>query len=166
MFSWKKRGSEDTKKWYITNANRFEDTNSFETLNKEIECYKCNNFGHSAEECKSNWTAFVKGTDYHHEKCRIASQAQDKSEQWCVDSGCSKHMTGDKSKFITLDKNKIGTVKFGNDKSANIIGKGVVNLGTKKGKVENVLLIEDMTHNLLSVSQICDHGHICIFDST
>ena len=68
-------------------------------------------------------------------------------------------MKGDKRKFIDLNKNKSGTVIFGNDNGANIIGKGTVNLGTKKGKAENVLLVEDMTHNLLSFSQICDHGH-------
>ena len=75
-------------------------------------------------------------------------------------------MTGDKSKLITLNQNKIGIVMFGNDSGANIIGKGIVSLGTKKAKEENVLLVKDMTHNLLSVSQICDHGHTCIFDST
>ena len=30
---------------------------------------------------------------------------------------------------------------------------------------ENVLLIEDMEHNLLSISQTCDKGHFMIFDS-
>ena len=75
-------------------------------------------------------------------------------------------MIGDKSKFITLNKNKIGTVMFGNDNGANIIGKGTVSLGKKKEKSENVLLVKDMTHNLLSVSQICDHGHTYVFDST
>ena len=80
-------------------------------------------------------------------------QAQDKAEQWCVGSGSSKHMTGDKNKFITLNKNKTGTVVFGNDNGANIIGKGTVSLGTKKEKLaENVLAVKDMTHNLLSVS--------------
>ena len=54
---------------------------------------------------------------------------------------------------------------FGNDNGANIIGKGIVSLGTKKSKEENVLLVKDMAHNLLSVSQICDHGHTCVFDS-
>ena len=61
-------------------------------------------------------------------------------------------MTGGKSKFITLNKNKTGTVVFGNDNGANIIGKGTMSLGTKKAKEENVLLVKDMPHNLLSVS--------------
>ena len=61
-------------------------------------------------------------------------------------------MTGDKSKFIDLDKNNTGTVIFGNNNGENIIGKGIVNLGMKRGKAENVLLVKDMPHNLLSVS--------------
>ena len=75
-------------------------------------------------------------------------------------------MTGDKSKFITLNKNKAWTVTFGNDNGANITGKGIASLGTKKAKEENVILVKDMTHNLLSVSQIYDHDHTCIFIST
>jgi hypothetical protein len=31
--------------------------------------------------------------------------------------------------------------------------------------VENVLLVEDMKHNLLSVSEMCDQGHKLVFDS-
>ena len=32
-------------------------------------------------------------------------------------------------------------------------------------KAENVLLINNLKPNLLSVSQTCDQGHICIFNS-
>jgi hypothetical protein len=32
-------------------------------------------------------------------------------------------------------------------------------------KVENVLLLEDMKHNILCVSQMCDQGHKVTFDS-
>ncbi len=56
-------------------------------------------------------------------------------------------------------------VVFGNDNGANIIGKGTISLGTKKAKAENVLLVKDMTHNLLSVSKIFYHGHTCVFES-
>jgi hypothetical protein len=52
-----------------------------------------------------------------------------------------------------------------NDDSAKIIGKGTVRIGNKNTKVENVLLVEDMKHNLLSVSQMCDQGHKVTFDS-
>ena len=56
------------------------------------------------------------------EKCTIALQAEHKVK-WVVDSGCSKHMTGRKQLFVELDKGKEGTVTFGNDQSAKIVGK-------------------------------------------
>jgi transposase InsO family protein len=52
-----------------------------------------------------------------------------------------------------------------NDDSTKIIGKGTVRIGNKNTKEENVLLVEDMKHNLLSVSQMCDQGHKVTFDS-
>jgi hypothetical protein len=64
-------------------------------------------------------------------------------------------MTCDKDKFLTLRKERYGSVSFRNDDSTNIIGKGTVKIGNKNTKVENVLLVEDMKHNILSVSQMC-----------
>jgi hypothetical protein len=95
----------------------------------------------------------------------LSLQAQHKKCGWYVDSGFSKHMTGDKDIFLTLKKERDGSVSFGNDNSARIIGKGTVKLGSKDAKEENVLLVEDMKHNLLSVSQMCDQGHKLVFDS-
>jgi hypothetical protein len=74
-------------------------------------------------------------------------------------------VTGDRDKFITLRKEIYGSVSFGNDDSTKIIGKGKVRIGNKNNKAENVLLVEDMKHNLLSVSQMCDQGHKVTFDS-
>jgi hypothetical protein len=74
-------------------------------------------------------------------------------------------MKGDKDNFLTLIKERYGSVAFRNDDSAKIIGKGTVKIGNKNTKEENVLLVEDMKHNILSVSQICDQGHKISFDS-
>ena len=38
-----------------------------------------------------------------------------KSDKWIINSGCSHHMTGDKSKFITLENYNGNYVRFGND---------------------------------------------------
>jgi hypothetical protein len=74
-------------------------------------------------------------------------------------------MTGDRDKFLTLREERDGPVSSGNDDSSKIIGKCTVRIGNKNEKVENVLLVEDMKHNLLSVSQMCDQGHKFTFDS-
>jgi hypothetical protein len=73
-------------------------------------------------------------------------------------------MTVDRDMFLTLIKERDGLVSFGNDDSAKIIGKGTIRIGNKNTKEENVLLVEDMKHNLLSVIQMCDQGHKVIFD--
>jgi hypothetical protein len=65
-------------------------------------------------------------------------------------------MTGDNNRFLTLKKEDNGLVLFGNDKSSRIIRRGTIKLGSKDSKSENVLLVEDMKQNLLSVSQMCD----------
>jgi transposase InsO family protein len=74
-------------------------------------------------------------------------------------------MTGDRDGFLTLRKERDGSVFFGNDDSAKIIGKGTVRIGNKNTKEENVLLVEDMKHNFLSLSQMCDQCHKVTFDS-
>jgi hypothetical protein len=73
-------------------------------------------------------------------------------------------MTGDQDKFISL-KRKDDNVAFGDDSSAKILGEGVVELGRKNVKVKNVLLVEDLNHNLHSVSKMCDQGYTLSFDS-
>nr|GFB52943.1 integrase, catalytic region, zinc finger, CCHC-type, peptidase aspartic, catalytic [Tanacetum cinerariifolium] len=41
---------------------------------------------------------------------------------WYLDSGCSKHMTGDRSQLINFVQKFLGMVKFGNDHVAKIMG--------------------------------------------
>jgi hypothetical protein len=74
-------------------------------------------------------------------------------------------LTGDRDRFLTLRKERDGSISFINDDSTKIIGKGTVIIGNKNTKEENVLLVEDMKNNLLIVSQMCDQGHKVTFDS-
>nr|GFB26707.1 integrase, catalytic region, zinc finger, CCHC-type, peptidase aspartic, catalytic [Tanacetum cinerariifolium] len=43
---------------------------------------------------------------------------------WYLDLGCSKHMTGDRSRLLNFVKKFIGTVRFENDHFGAIIGYG------------------------------------------
>ena len=72
-------------------------------------------------------------------------------------------MMRDKSKFLSLSESKSGNVTFGNDSLGKIKGKGMVSLSNGKGKAQDVLLVDGMKHNLLSVSQMCDRGCEVLF---
>ncbi|GJW71953.1 retrovirus-related pol polyprotein from transposon TNT 1-94 [Tanacetum coccineum] len=48
---------------------------------------------------------------------------------WYLDSGCSKHMTGDRSQLTNFISKFLGTVKFGNDQVAKIMGFGDYQIG-------------------------------------
>nr|GEZ53718.1 hypothetical protein [Tanacetum cinerariifolium] len=73
---------------------------------------------------------------------------------WCVDSGCSKHMTGIIKLLINFVWKFLGTVRFGNDHITAILGYD----GLKWGNITitRVYFIEGLGHNLFSVGQFCD----------
>ncbi|GJV12812.1 retrovirus-related pol polyprotein from transposon TNT 1-94 [Tanacetum coccineum] len=48
---------------------------------------------------------------------------------WYLDSGCSKHMTGDRSQLTNFVSKFLGTVKFGNDQVAKIMVMETIRLG-------------------------------------
>ena len=48
------------------------------------------------------------------------------SQLWYVDSGCSRHITGEKSNFLSLIAAEGGSVAFGNGKFGTIVGIGKI----------------------------------------
>ena len=77
---------------------------------------------------------------------------------WYVDSECSQHTTGNKSKFFTLINIDRCHVIFGDNAKGKVIGKGRVGK-SKQTCIENVLLVKGLKYNLLSISQLCDKGN-------
>jgi len=74
-------------------------------------------------------------------------------------------MIGNKDKFMSFNEiKKEKNVTFGNNSLVAIKGKGAVLL-RKKVKDGNVLFVDGLRHNFLSVSQMCDQGHEVVFRS-
>jgi hypothetical protein len=84
--------------------------NYFDPLYNEPECYICHNFGHKALDChlknykvdpriNSSAENVKIWKKKESNKCGLVLSAQRQKDPWYIDSGCSKHMTGDKSKF-------------------------------------------------------------------
>ncbi|GKB72496.1 retrovirus-related pol polyprotein from transposon TNT 1-94, partial [Tanacetum coccineum] len=73
---------------------------------------------------------------------------------WYLDSGCSKHMTGNRSKLMNFVEKFIGSVRFGNDHLGAIMGYGDYVMGDSV--ISRVYYVEGLGHNLFSVGQFCD----------
>jgi hypothetical protein len=148
--------------------------NNFDLLNNAIECYICHNYGHkSVDRRLRNYEPDLNSPagnvmvwkKKESDKCGLVLSAQRKMNPWYIDSGCSKHIMGDKGKFLSLSERKSGNVTFGNDAPGKIKGKGMVSLSNGKGKSQDVLLVDGLKHNMLSVSQMCDRGCEVVFMS-
>nr|GEW18048.1 retrovirus-related Pol polyprotein from transposon TNT 1-94 [Tanacetum cinerariifolium] len=73
---------------------------------------------------------------------------------WYLDSGCSKHITRDRSQLINFVQRFLGTVKFRNDHIAKIMGYGDYKIGNVT--ISKVYFVEGLRHNLFSVGQFYD----------
>ncbi|GJS53208.1 retrovirus-related pol polyprotein from transposon TNT 1-94 [Tanacetum coccineum] len=76
-------------------------------------------------------------------------------DEWIKDSGCSKHMTGNRKLFSTYKAYNGGNVIFGSNLRGNIIGKGTISNDSLK--IDNVEHVDNLGFNLLSIGQICDN---------
>ncbi|GJW27810.1 retrovirus-related pol polyprotein from transposon TNT 1-94 [Tanacetum coccineum] len=86
---------------------------------------------------------------------------------WIVDSGCSKHMTGDRSLLENFVEKFIGTVRFGNDHFAAITGYGDYvqgNITNRRLSHLNFGTINDLTkHDLVDglLNFKYEKDHLC-----
>ena len=84
-----------------------------------------------------------------------------------LDSGCTQHMTGYVKMFTSLDE-EVGDhehVTFGDNSKEKVVGLGKVAI-SKDLSVSNVLLVESVSFNSLSIAQLCDLGLICTFSDS
>ncbi|RVW50731.1 Retrovirus-related Pol polyprotein from transposon RE1 [Vitis vinifera] len=116
----------------------------------DLICFKCKKPGHIKYDCPlykieakrrmkkammATWSESEESSEEEKEKevanmCFMAIDDLDegsKEDKWFLDSGCSRHMTGDESKFAFLTKRKGGYVTFGDNAKGRIIGQD--NLG-------------------------------------
>ncbi|GJZ94239.1 hypothetical protein Tco_0666442 [Tanacetum coccineum] len=71
-----------------------------------------------------------------------------------IDFGCSKHMTGNRKLLSNFMDKYLGTMKFGNDQSAPILG--YEDLVQGNITIKRVYYVKGLNHNLFSVGQFCD----------
>ena len=81
-----------------------------------------------------------------------------------LDSGCTQHMIENGRMFTSIDNegSKCDKITFGDNSKGKVKGLGKIAISNDLS-ISNVLLVESLSYNLLSVAQLCDLGLICKF---
>jgi hypothetical protein len=91
------------------------------------------------------------------------SQVGDLKNIWLIDSGCSRHMTGDKGCFSSLVPVVTRRyVTFGDNGRGCVLSEGGIKVSDKITH-RHVALVQSLGYNLLSVSQLLNEGFEVLF---
>jgi len=132
----------------------------------DAKCNKCNQFGHEAVIYKNKFQireADAQVTDQDDEDQMFVAtcfSTRSSSECWLIDSGCTNHMTFDRTLFKDLQSTEISKVRIGNGDYISTKGKGTIAIATNSGTktISDVLYVPDIDQNLLSVGQLIEKG--------
>ncbi|GJW48469.1 putative ribonuclease H-like domain-containing protein [Tanacetum coccineum] len=98
-------------------------------------------------------------------KGNAGNPQQDLKDKGVIDSGCSRHMTGNKSYLTYYEEIDEGFVAFGcNSKGGKITRKGKIRTG--KLDFEDAYFVKELKFNLFSFSQMCDKNNSILFTNT
>ena len=83
-----------------------------------------------------------------------------------MDNSCYRHRTRNYALFSSFTKiENDGDVSFGDNSKGKILGIGNI-CKVSSSLIENVCLVENFKHNLISISQLCDKGYKVVFDKS
>ncbi|GJZ31267.1 putative ribonuclease H-like domain-containing protein, partial [Tanacetum coccineum] len=120
------------------------------------------NKGNEANAVKASaywvWRPKQKVLDYGNPQLEL-------QEKGVIDSGCSRHMIGNKSYLSDYEEIDGGFVAFGgNSKGGKTTRKGKIRIG--KLDFKDVYFVKELKFNLFSVSQMCDKKNSVLFTDT
>ncbi|GJZ52909.1 hypothetical protein Tco_0607794 [Tanacetum coccineum] len=114
---------------------------NFEMINKA--CYVCGRFDYLQYDCNNHQRQF--------NNKKMGNPQMDLQDQGVIDSGCSRHITGNMSYLTDFEEINEGYVAFGgNPKGGKITGGGTIKTGNLD--FENVYFVRELQFNLFSVS--------------
>ncbi|MCH81386.1 gag-protease polyprotein, partial [Trifolium medium] len=133
---------------------------------EEKICHYCKEKGHikavcsarqrdiQVSECsegpKKEWKPKDETSLIAHTSLKVTSK-----DDWYFDSGCSKHMTGAGAILTKFTPQPTSYVTFGDGAKGEIKGKGKI-VNKDLPNLDDVLLVNGLTANLISISQLCD----------
>ncbi|GJV58771.1 retrovirus-related pol polyprotein from transposon TNT 1-94 [Tanacetum coccineum] len=123
-------------------------------------CTHCGFNDHRHDDCR-NYPEFEISRSYDHFTLGY-NRRHIRKPIWCMDSGCSRSMTGVKSYLHKYVEQPGPKVVFGDNSSCITEGYGSINYG---GIVfTKVAFVNGLKYNLISISQLCDAKYIVKFN--
>lgn len=135
-----------------------------------VICYGCNKPGHLKRNCRLLKRTEAKRVENDNKEVRAWTIGHAEATAWYVDSGASRHMTGNKEFFDKFSTTNIGTVTLADGKKTEVMGTGNGTLICidKEGKpisivLSDVLYVPRLTSGLISVSSLTRKGLQVLF---
>ncbi|GKB49353.1 putative ribonuclease H-like domain-containing protein [Tanacetum coccineum] len=128
-----------------------------------VNAVKGNNV--NAVKASACWVWKPKTEVLDHVSKHNSNPQMDLQDKGMIDSGCSRHMTGNMSYLTDYEEIDGGYVAFGgNLKGGKITRKCTIKTGNLDFK--NVYFVRELQFNLFSVSQMCDKKNSVLFNDT
>nr|GEU60045.1 hypothetical protein [Tanacetum cinerariifolium] len=124
---------------------------------------------HSPIKRPINHIPAPKNSNFHQKittvKAKQGNPQQALKDKGVIDSGCSRHITGNISYLSDFKEINRGYAAFsGNPKGGKITGKGKIKTG--KLDFDDVYFVKEFKFNLFNVSQMCDKKNNVLFTDT
>ncbi|GAU51185.1 hypothetical protein TSUD_412110 [Trifolium subterraneum] len=142
---------------------------------RKIQCYGCSQYGHYKNDCPKNkqkkpffkkksmmatWDDLEEAqSEDEEQEANVCLMTHSNTEEecllavkrrpWYLDSGCSRHMTGDRNNFLSFETREGGSITFGNNEKASIKA-----IGNIEDCVRTRKALQDVENNLGLISQI------------
>ena len=145
----------------------------------KLQCFQCQLYGHIKRNFPTlnnkEVTSYAARKEEHVDDEIVlattpACTANNLRDGFLLDSACTRHMAHDRSLFCSLKDTVQKNVLVGDGKRLEVHGQGEIILDVistegniKKCRLQNVLYVPHLTHNLLSVSKISADGKNVIF---
>lgn len=132
--------------------------------NSNESCSFCGREGHPKSKCYKKLEALNEAMKQHNISVSKPSSSgkghalsarslHASSRSWIFDLGASHHMTHSSESLQSLYDRRISQIEVGNSSQLNVQGSSTVQFDN--GCINNVLIVPDISSNLLSIYQIC-----------
>uniref|UniRef100_A0A5S6QN91 SprT-like domain-containing protein n=1 Tax=Trichuris muris TaxID=70415 RepID=A0A5S6QN91_TRIMR len=154
----------------------------------KLECFYCHMHGHFKSECRKRFRDLQQANNAvktaptnrksssNGSQSHVAFTAYERSQiaiangGWLIDSGCTTHMTNDRS-FFTEMKKTTGEVLLATRELAisEGIGSGKVHCHLPNGNIEDIILhdvlyVPELSGGLMSISRMTKNGYRVVFE--